>query len=284
MAAPKKKGRPISALAAWYGSNRTLAETVGEALKGCNHVAVLFAGGMCELRHIDARTLLVNDKHELIIRLARTVADPLLGPKLIRQLRRVPFHPLSLVDAQIVCKAFMRFAEHPDPKNHPSDSIEWARAYFITAWMGRNGKAGTKDEFSTGMSIRYDGGGGDSAVRFRSAVEALREWRKVLVRGTFTTDDVFDMLPKCKDIVGNGIYADAPWPEDGDLYLHQFPESDQRRLARELTAFEKARVVVRYGEHPLIEELYPKNVWRWNCSSSRTSANKEKREVLLVRN
>lgn len=46
----------ITTLVPWYGSNRTLAENVGAALKGCSWVGVPFAGGMCELGHIEART------------------------------------------------------------------------------------------------------------------------------------------------------------------------------------------------------------------------------------
>ena len=41
--------KPITALAPWFGSNRTLAENVGRALAGCEWVGVPFAGGMCEL-------------------------------------------------------------------------------------------------------------------------------------------------------------------------------------------------------------------------------------------
>jgi hypothetical protein len=50
-----------TAIAGWFGGNRLLAPRVGAALEGCNHVVILFAGGMCEVPHITARTILVND-------------------------------------------------------------------------------------------------------------------------------------------------------------------------------------------------------------------------------
>jgi len=68
--------KPITALAPWFGSNRTLAENVGTALAGCQWVGVPFAGGMCELLQIKARSLLVSDLHRHVLNLAAVAADP----------------------------------------------------------------------------------------------------------------------------------------------------------------------------------------------------------------
>ena len=49
-----------------------------------------------------------------------------------------------------------------------------------------------------------------------------------------------------------------------------------------LGEYRETRVVVRYGDHALIRELYPHEKWVWHELTGRTSANKGKAEVLLV--
>lgn len=268
----------INAIAPWFGANRILAESVGHALEGCNWVGVLFAGGMSEVKYIAARTILVNDLHRWVINLARVVADKKLGPRLVRELRRIPpVHPDVLAGAQSICRA----ADWSKLKTD-EDRFQQAFSYFICAWMGRNGHSGDEGEFKTKVSLRYNSNGGDSAVRVRSAIESLRSWRNVLARATFTTDDVFVTLDKCVDRDGHGIYSDAPWPDDGDSYLHKFPPAKQEELAERLAAFEKTRVVVRFGEHPLIRRLYPEDHWTWYPATSRTTHNKKKAEFLII--
>jgi hypothetical protein len=260
-----------------------LAANVGRLLEGCEWVGVPFAGGMSELAHIKARTVVVNDLHRHVINLARVVADERLLPKLVARLDGLLFHPDVLRLAQEVCRC-AEAGEPPECSFGEDRELEWAAAYFVCAWMARNGTAGTGREFEAGLSVRYEAGGGDSAVRFRNATAALADWHRVLRRCTFSTDDVFDFLAKCKDRDGHGIYSDAPWPDDGDKYRHRFDEARQRRLAEALAAFRRCRVVVRFGDHPLVRELYPETAWRWHRLTGRTAANKGKAVVLLVRN
>jgi len=102
--------------------------------------------------------------------------------------------------------------------------------------MARNGTVGTDDEFKAGLSIRWDAGGGDSVVRFRNATEALRDWQTTLTRVTFQTLDAFAFIDKCKDEPGHGIFADPPWPHDGNQYNTSSPSRRQRKLAQVLAA------------------------------------------------
>lgn len=270
----------VTALAPWFGSNRNCAHRVGELLAGCEWVGVGFAGGMCELAHIKARTLMVNDLHRAVINLASALAHRELGPPLIRRLRRLAFHPDVLHAAQLRCKdkAYPWLRDISDPPD-----IEWAEDFFAAAWMGRNGTAGTDREFNGGLSVRWDAGGGDSATRFRSAVESLRDWRKVLARCTFTCLDVFAFLDKVQDKPKHGLYLDPPFPGPGDDYRHKFPEADQRKLAARLADLRACRVVVRYYDHQLIRELYPESLWTWHRpEGGKTQTNKDAPEVLLV--
>jgi DNA adenine methylase len=274
--------RTVTTLVPWFGSNRSLAENVGAALKGCAWVGVPFAGGMCELRHLDARTVVVSDLHRHVINLANVLRDPEQGPRLIRNLRRVPFHEDVLRFAQEQCAA------DPLPPSGPIWERLWSYAealnYFVCAWMGRNGKAGTRGEFTGGLSVRWEAGGGDSATRWRSAVEALRDWRKVVARCTFVVMDVFDVLAKVKDEPEHGLYLDPPFPDAGALYKHNFTGEQQRRLAADLLDFKRCRVVARFYDHPLVRELYPEPLWSWNHFKGRKSTNEAGPEVLLTRN
>lgn len=261
-----------------FGSNRTNAARPGELLCGCEWIGVPFAGGMSECAHFKARTMVINDAHKHIINLARIAGHNRMGAALIRRLKRLPVHSMSLSFAQEACKDIQFQGEFPTE----AEMVDWAESYFVTAWMGRSGLALTDGEFRGGLALRWNAGGGDSAVRYRSAVDALKDWRKILARATFSTLDCFEFLDNCKDEPKHGVYCDPPWPSDGDAYKHKFTEAMQRRLAEYLATFEKARVVVRFGDHPLIRELYPEPHWTWNRLTGRTQANNDKAEVLLT--
>jgi len=267
----------ITALAPWYGAARLIARHVGEELDGCKWVGVPFAGGMTELLYIQARTIVVSDLHKHIVNLAQCVACDTRRSQLIGRLRDTAFHPDTLAIAQTVC-----LSREMERCIRCSGDVEWAYHFFLCAWMGRNGKAGTDAEFKGGLSVRWDAGGGDSCGRFRSAVRSLVGWRSVLRRCTFQVLDVFSFLDQCQDKEGHGIYCDPPFPGPGDDYRHKFSEEQHRELSARLTAFRKCRVVCRFYDHPLIRELYPKHHWTWRRMTGRDQANQIKPEVLLL--
>lgn len=266
------------ALAPWFGSNRTLAHHVGAHLDGCEWVGVPFAGGMSELAHITARTVVVNDLHRHAINLAYVVGQQ--GGELAAYLDSLPFHPDTLARAQDRCQLI----EAGDLVG-PEHTFEWAAAYFVCAWMSRNGTAGTEREFDAALSVRWDAGGGDSAKRFRGATESLTEWQEVMRRHTFTCLDVFAFLDKVKDRPAHGLYLDPPFPGPGDAYRHKFTEPHQHQLAARLGSLTQCRVVVRFYDHPLVRHLYPEPFWVWHhLAGGRTQANNAAPEVLLIRN
>lgn len=274
----KAKAKGVTALAPWFGSNRTLAHNVGDLLAGCGWVGVPFAGGMSELAHIKARTIVLSDLHYDIINLASVLSHPTMGSAMIRELRRTPFHETGLAISQ---RSLNEFANLPQSFRQ---CYERAVAYFICVWMGRSGLAGTDSEFKSTLAVRWTATGGDSATRFRSATEALRNWRDIMPRCTFIVRDCFDFLKEVHDTPDHGLYCDAPWPDDGDNYKHKFTEQQQEQLAETLAKFTATRVVVRFGDHPLIRRLYPADLWQWVEITGRTSTNAAKAEVLLVRN
>jgi DNA adenine methylase len=280
----------IGALAPWFGSNRLLAGEVGALLEGCVWVAIPFAGGMCEVPHIGARTILVNDLHRHVINLARVVSDDSLRPQLVRRLARKAFHPETLTSAQQWCKA----NDIGDARNF-EPSLPAAEHYFVCCWMNRSGKCGQGandcggGEFSaTKPALRWNANGGDSAVRYFSALRSLVPFSRSLKRCTFDTIDGFDFLARCEDKQSHGIYADPPFPGVGRRYRYNAGNTDaaelawHTRLRDALARFAKTRVVCRFYDHPLIRELYPETRWTWKRLKGRTQANAEAPELLLI--
>lgn len=266
----------VTALVPWYGSARMIAKHVGELLDGCSLVAIPFAGSMTEAARMNARTLIVNDKHRALMNLAKVCASASLGPQLYRRLKRKAFHPDALAEAQWKC------SEHENGRGL-MDALEWAEQYFVAAWMARSANAGTAREFSGGLPIRYESSGGDSAVRYRSAVRALMDWRRVLSRASFSCDDAIDLIGRIHDVPANGIYCDPPFPGPGDRYKVTIDTAYHERLATALAGFTAARVVVRYHDHPMIKNLYTDG-WHVVELEGRTQANTSAAELLIVRN
>lgn len=267
----------INALAQWFGGNRTLAESVGRALGKLRWCGVPFAGGCAELPHIRTAFGVANDLHRHVINLARVVRDDGLVEQLVHRLNGLLFHPDELAAAQRRC----REREQIDCHRHAPDA-EWAADYFAASWMGRGGHAGKQREFDQSLSLRWTSSGGDSAVRFRSAIESLRDWHTGLRSWSFTCLDAFDFIDKVRDTDGHGLYVDAPWPDAGDEYRHTFTREQQVRLAEALARFRRTHVVVRYGDHPLIREVYPESRWTWLMQTSRNQSNGAIAEVLIV--
>ncbi len=267
----------VTALAPWFGSNRTLAPQVGELLRGCSWCGVPFAGSMTELLYIDAPTLVASDLHQHIINLASVAADANLNRELRKLLKTTLFHPDTLAECQ-------RMAEATKDIRRILPSVEMAYWFFVASWMGRSGNGGTDKEFTGKLPVRWTATGGDSCTRLRSAASSLREWYHVLRRANFVVQDCFEFLGNVKDHKGHAVYADPPFPDAGEAYSHKFTEKDQRRLAVKLADFQNCRVVCRFYDHALIRELYPTTLWAWHHYAGRKQSNATGPEVLLVRN
>lgn len=278
----------IEALTNWFGANRKNAPEVGRRLAGCKWVGVPFAGGCCELPFIKCRSGLAADMHRHLINLARVVADADMKAELAERLDSVLYHPDELTGAQERLRTLADTSERSPglfaPKIIANDkpSVGWARDYFIASWMGRGGNMGKAGELTQGISFRWNANGGDSCRRFRSAVESLNWWCASFKNWNFVVLDCFDFLKQTNDGPGHGIYCDPPWVEVGKVYIHKFTEADHRKLALGLAEFHQTKVVVRYGDHPLIRELYPDHKWEIIEQNSKDQANGDVDELLMV--
>ena len=267
----------IKSLVPWFGGNRMLAEHVGNQLGPLEWVGIPFFGSGPELLHIRARSVVANDLHRHVINLARAINCPMTRPHLLRALKATLFHPDELGDAQKWCKEHQPHPGAPD--------LHAAYCYFISQWMGRSGKAGTKGEFNGAIPVRWSASGGGSAVRFQSAVRSISAWGQALRRVEFVTLDAIEFLDKCVDNERHGVYCDPPFPDAGEEYKHAIDEAYHRKLAIKLTSFEATRVVCRFYDHPLIRELYREDdirAWSWLRLKGRKGTNEEAPEVLIV--
>jgi len=284
----KNEDRKVSAIAQWHGSCRASSERIGSKLGDIVWCGVPFAGGMPELPYIRTRTGIANDLHRHLINLAKVIRTR--PSDLIERLNAMVFHPDELAAAQAICKTkehqhkgdLFGMGEIKITPTHTPD-IDWAVAYFVAAWMTRGGNAGTKKEFASGLSVRFSGGGGGSAVRFRSAIDSILGWSRVLDRWEFSTLDVFEFLDKVEDSPKVGLYLDPPWPTLGKNYAHGVDDGFHKRLHDRLADFRSVRIVIRYGVHPIIDRLYKNKSWTRDESTTRNSGNNEVAEVILSR-
>lgn len=276
-----------TAIAPWFGANRIAAKRVGEELGKLAWCGIPFCGGCPELPHIRTRGGICADLHRHIINLANVIRDEDTWVELVDRLDTTLFHPDELDAAQRRCVEREQEANGGGLFSSadflgPTDRVPWAADYFVACWMGRGGHAGKDTEFTQGLAVRWTASGGDSAVRFRSAIESLHAWHLALKKWQFERSDCFDFLDRVKDEAGHGLYVDAPWPDEGIEYKHKFDDDQQTKLAERLSRFKKTRVVVRYGDHSLIRFLYPESRWRWEFATTRNQKNNDVREALIV--
>jgi DNA adenine methylase len=281
----------INAIVPWFGSKRYLAPRIVEQLGPhraywepfCGSLAVLLAKPV-------ASQETVCDLHADLTNLARVIQNPRWGPWLFRRLRR------CLVHEDLFWEAAQRMAGQEkfpgfDPAQLVGDEAALrACDFFYTAWMGRNGVIGTKQN-NNNFCVRYTSNGGIQGTRYVSAVDSIPAWRRRLAEVTILSKDRdgFVVLQKIEDQRGTAIYADPPYLQKGATYVHDFTAEDHARLARILGRFQKARVVVSYYDAPELDALYPG--WtKIDCAVSKSlsvqgkrgSTNTKAPEVLLV--
>lgn len=281
-------GKKVTAFLPTFGGNRTNAERPGELLGKCDWIGVPFAGGMPEVPHLKARSIVVNDLHLHIVNCARTCRD--YRDSMIEQLDRTLFHPEELWDAQRFCRD-IHLGDYVSDKDIADEVRSLNRThfgaavrYFVTQWMGRSGNGSTDKEFSGNISTRWNANGGDSNKRFRSATEAIRDFSEAFQKCSFTALDFRVFLDSVLDEPEIGLYCDPPWPDAGERYRHPFTEQDHCDLCERLSGMAKVRIVLRFGEHPMIRSLYGEQYqWRWIPAAGRTQGNRQQDEWFIVR-
>lgn len=257
----------------WFGSDSEIAEVLAAKLDGCRHVTIPFCGGMSILPFLKAKAIVANDLHADAINFYR-VASGVYGEGYQRQL-------ISR------CKATL---SHPDEMKTALELIDdqsskmnvcRAWAFWAICWLGRKGKGGTKNQGGK-PSIRRNANGGSNSSRLVAAAGDLEEWVGHFVRCEWESDCFRNIIPKVVDEIDCGIYLDGPWDGLGAGYRHNFEENDHREMRDLLERFQRAKILIRYGDTPLIRELY--QGWKIEESESRNQANNVKSELWITKN
>jgi len=258
----------------YFGSDSEVARQLASRLDGCSHVTIPFVGGGSIIPHLAARGIVANDLHDLAVNFYRVLSGAHGSYntwKLIEHCKKTLSHPgeLKLAEAVIV-----------DIDDEYFDMTQAAWAYWAICWLGRKGKGGTK-HVGGKPSVRWTAQGGNNASRITAAADDLEEWAAHLKRCEWTQPDFLECLSKVNDKPECGIYCDPPWISSGRNYVHSFTEEQHVALSDKLREFEHAAIVVRYGDDPMIRNLY--SDWNIEHAKSRTQANKDLGEIWITR-
>ncbi len=238
-------------------------------LDHCKHVTIPFVGGAAILPFLKARGIVANDKHDLAINFYQYLSG-INGSsgrqKLIARCQATLAHPSEWMSAKELL------------------GIEWrgtwrqAWALWAWCWIGRKGRGGLQLNGGS-MSTRWTASGGSNASRLQSVIKDLPLWAEQLARCEWKSLCFRELLPMVKDNEKCGIYCDPPWVGVGKCFVHPFTEEDHVDLADLLRPFLHTTIVLRYGDDPLIRELY--RDWEIIEASSRTRMNKLTPEIWL---
>lgn len=278
----------IKAIAPWFGGKRTMAPAIVRELGKHTQYFEPFCGSMAVLFAKDrSRQETVNDLHGDLINLAWVIQDQVAGPGLYRRLRRTP-----LAD-EILTEARERIVHTEVGQRPDADRAYW---YFVFFWMGRNGESGLDSvERSGKLCVRWTANGGDPSTRFRNTVDSIPAFRQRLRGVAILRRNAFEFLPKVADVASCAIYADPPYIDKSDRYLHDFSDGfmggtgDHERLRDILAEFKQARIVLSYYDHPQVRELY--SGWTFvehtrqkhlHAQNGRGARPKEAPEVLII--
>jgi DNA adenine methylase len=274
----------VRAIVPYYGSKRTLAPRIVEALGEhksyyeplCGSLAVLLNKPM-----VAQET--VADLYGDVCNLAGVLQSDALCGLLYGRLER-----LVMTD-ELVGMAHRNLAERPWGVAKDGFNVDRAYWFFVEAWCGRNGLCGLGEKHPA-IAVRWCQGGGAPVVRMFGAIESIPAWHQRLRNVLVLQRDVFHLLPRIKDEEGTAIYLDPPYPLSArgghDRYVHDFSggdvslftdkqSDDHVALSVEAKRFTKARVVVSTYANSLYDLLY--DGWRKiDCAMTKNLANQNK--------
>jgi site-specific DNA-adenine methylase len=254
----------------WFGSDSEVAADLAAMLDHCSHVTIPFVGGASIIPHLKAGVILAADLHDQAINFYRVISGE-YGTEatydLVHRCKNTLNHPAEMALSRELSSS--------------TSPVHRAWAFWAHCWLARKGQGGTK-KHSESISVRYGPGGGDNASRITAVAEDMRLWAAELKRCSFSVMDFRELLPKVHDHPKGGIYCDYVWVSEGKNYLHSATPRDHRYLAALLHRFEQTTVVIRYGDDPLIRELYQQPRWTWIDAASRTQSNAVRSEVWIT--
>lgn len=140
----------------------------------------------------------------------------------------------------------------------PEDPVERAARWFYI------NSCTYSAVYHGGWSYRKEAASGGSCPshRFRSRIARLQGVRDRLARVQIECADFRDMFSRYGNCDLNLLYCDPPYVGCEMNYEERFTEQDHLDLAR-VAHESEAKVVMSYGKHPMVEELYGD----WTCKT-----------------
>lgn len=262
----------IRSIAPWFGGKRTLAPRVVELLGEHDSYFEPFCGSMAVLlAKPKSAHETVNDLHGDLINLAFVLQDSAGSVHLYERSQR------TLVCETLLDHAGEQLLQPVDFSAPWEQRVERAYYYFLASWMMRNGVAGTERQ-DYQIAVRWTPGGGSPTVRWRSATDSIPSWHERLQNVLILNRDAFQIIDSIPDSPEIAVYLDPPYMKStrglcahgsgSGRYVHEFKNGnggnlfeassldDHSRLARSLSRFESARIVVSYYDCDRVRELY----------------------------
>ena len=259
----------------YFGSDSEVSKELASFFDHCKHVSIPFVGGASIIPHLSGKIVAsdLNDAAINFYQVAKGVRGPDEQTALFDRCANTLSHPAELTEAAA--------------KIDSSVAHERAWAYWASCWIPRKGNGGTRRQevaikgLKSKPSIRRTANGGNNADRLVTIAADLTAWADHFKRCEFSVGCFREEMPKYSDRMENGVYIDAPWYEAGDRYLHNFEDIDHVDLEQLARRFELATVVIRYGDHPWIRDIYSGDRWKIELKDSRTQANVRKPELWI---
>lgn len=259
---PARTPGRLGSLLPYYGAKRRLAPTIIRQLGAHKAYYELCAGSMAVLMAKPrTRPEIAVDLYGALVNLARVLASP-RWPDLRRRVARTLIHEAHF-KAAVRRESEMLDSDGGWPVAPSSESgdvgelhIHAAYLTLMLGWMGRSGVAGRPGSHSFGVHWAPT-----AANPWPGVARSIRFWHERLAGVEILQRDAILVAERAPDRAGVAIYADPPYIVEGGHYVHAFTDEQHRALAAALNAKRHARVVVSYFEHPMLEELYPRERW-----------------------
>lgn len=230
-------------LAPWFGGKAALSPQIVAEFGPHRCYFEPFAGGFGVIFNKPAcRDETLNDLHQDVTHLARVLSFADQAEALQAE-----------VDRRVCCETLDREARER-LRSDFTPTITRAADFFCVSWMATGGCIGS--EGTQSMAHGYGVASKSTARKLRTAAASLSSFHQRLKGVTITNRDGFALLEKIHDDPGIVIYCDPPYVMKNGRYQFDFDEEHHRNLAQVLQRFRKARVVVSYTDHPVLDQLY----------------------------
>lgn len=236
----------------------------------------VFGGSAAVTLNAGFKKRVYNDASADLANLFRCMSNPATRSQLLQRLRWTPpCRRIFAEDYAIYLRGNFSFSLL-------ADTIERARATLYRQLLSWGGK---------GRSGGFSASSGD-----RCGIKEVRRYQSVLRKlaaiGQYFRGTIIENLDyrDCVNLWGQKLnivlFCDPPYVGSENYYSQTFTTADHTFLAHFLTNV-PAQAVCTYYDHPLIRELYPESLWKWevivttkNCQLK--AGNKKKMEECIL--